>query len=165
MRNDNFDPMGFVWGLQVGGTEDDPVYSFYTFEECGHGYWSVAYLSEWRPADDTFSHKEPLYHSTIDAGDGNYYGHGDGTGNVGFADGTIFGHGTLPDDIKLSGITMLAQHTVRIENTSAEINELSVVSAVVETKDMGGSVFIIYIMMMFISMGIMGAGRKRIHKR
>lgn len=110
MQTRNFDPLGFAWGMQTGGTATNPTYSFYAFEECGHGKWSVAYINDWRPADSIRSHQGPLYHGTIDARDGQYSDHNGGTGKVGFATGTVLKCGDMPANIG----SAYTQHRVKI---------------------------------------------------
>lgn len=94
------DPLGFTWGMQMRGTEEDPEYSFYAFEECHVGgssdpYWSVAYISSWKPAKSGSSHQGPLYHGTIDAKDGKYHHDGSDADSIGFAEGEVLAHGNL----------------------------------------------------------------------
>ncbi|MGN0470423.1 MAG: hypothetical protein ACI4GV_05875 [Acutalibacteraceae bacterium] len=99
MKNLNFDPCGFTWGMKTGGTEEDPVYSFYAFEECDY-YWSVAYISEWHPARSAYSHQGPLYHGTIDARDGSYNHTGNDANAVGFAEGKVLAYGSRDTSLK-----------------------------------------------------------------
>lgn len=112
------DPLGFTWGMQTGSTNNDPTYSFYAFEECGHGNWSIAYIDKWSPTLDTSSHRGPLYHNTIDASDRDYAGHSGGVGTVGFATGTVLAHGTLPTSIKRPN----TRHNVKIVIEDDKIN-------------------------------------------
>ncbi len=98
MRNENFDPSGFTWGMVKSGTDEDPIYSFYVYEECEDSEnWCVAYVENWQPAKSPYSHQGPVYHSTIDADDYDYSHSGD-AGNVGFATGTILAYGELPGE-------------------------------------------------------------------
>ncbi len=99
MKNYDWDPCGFAWGIQVSGTEEDPIYSFYAYEECNYSQkWSIAYIEEWHPAKDTNCHRGPLYHGTIDAADGEY-GHDGTTGKVGFAKGKVLAYGDLDESL------------------------------------------------------------------
>jgi len=104
MKNENFDPCGFTWGMKTGGTEEDPEYSFYAYEEChlggsGEPHWSIAYISSWHPAKDGRSHKGPLYHATIDADDYSYDHAGKDADKVGYAEGKVLAHGSLSKDL------------------------------------------------------------------
>ncbi|MBQ7522552.1 MAG: PT domain-containing protein [Clostridia bacterium] len=102
MKNDNFDPCGFTWGMRTGGTDDDPEYSFYAYEECDFRsipHWSIAYISSWHPAKSGIPHQGPLYHATIDADDSCYDHTGKDADKVGFAEGEVLAHGELSTDL------------------------------------------------------------------
>lgn len=143
MRDDNFDPCGFTWGLTKTGTEEDPSYSFYVYEECDYSnYWCVAYVSEWHPARDGYEHKGPIYHSTVDADDYTYdHGSTEGTdaNKVGYAEGEILAYGNL-DEFDLSSNNF---HKVLIDikedTVSVSINDtiLAEVEAPVQAGSFG----------------------------
>lgn len=135
MKNENFDPCGFAWGIQVSGTEEDPIYSFYAYEECEYsGKWSIAYIEEWHPAKSARSHQGPLYHGTIDAADGEYY-HSGTTGYVGFATGTVLAYGDLDTSIKREFHDIVIE--VEEDNVKVYIN--SELLTTVETPVQSGS--------------------------
>lgn len=135
MQNKNFDPCGFAWGIRVGGTEEDPIYSFYAFEECEYSTkWSVAYISEWHPAKNTGMHRGPLYHATIDAADGQY-NHTGSKGSCGFAEGEVLAYGTLPTDIKKEFHDVV----IEVEETQVKIYINSELLTTVETDVQSGS--------------------------
>ena len=107
MKNSDVDPCGFTWGMVTGGTEDEPVYSFYAFEEChldkitpSTPYWSIAYISEWHPAKDGGLHRGPLYHGTIDSDDYHYEHAGKDTNCVGYAEGEVLAYGELDTSLR-----------------------------------------------------------------
>lgn len=136
MKNLNFDPCGFTWGMKTGGTEEDPVYSFYAFEECNY-YWSIAYISEWHPARSASSHQGPLYHGTIDACDG-YYDHtGKDADRVGFAEGKVLAYGSR--DTSLKNIFHDVTIDIQEDSVSVYINGelLSTVDAEVQAGSFG----------------------------
>lgn len=142
MKNLNFDPCGFTWGLVTGGTEENPVYSFYAFEECHNSqYWSVSYISEWYPKNYLASHSGPLYHGTIDASDG-YYDHlGKDANYCGFAEGEVLAYGNL--DVSIEEDLSNNYYTVKIEigeeSTSIYINNqlLTTINAPVQAGSFG----------------------------
>lgn len=135
MQNDNFDPCGFAWGIRVGGTEEDPIYSFYAFEECEYSEkWSVAYISEWHPTKDKSKHRGPLYHATIDASDGQY-SHTGGKGSCGFAEGEVLAYGNLPTDIK----RQFHDVVIEVEETQVKIYINSELLTTVEADVQPGS--------------------------
>lgn len=94
-QSSDTDPWGFAWGIKKWqNASNQDVYSFYIYEECGHNNWCIAYIDEWTPAKDGGSHRGPVYHSTIDAGDSDYSAHNGGKGKIGFANGKVLAHGT-----------------------------------------------------------------------
>lgn len=138
MCDGNFDPCGFTWGLTRTGTDEDPVYSFYAYEECHESsYWSIAYISEWHPAYNTSSHKGPLYHGTIDASDG-YYNHtGKDADNVGFAEGKVLACGSL-DEFDLND-TDFHKVVIDVNEDSVTVSINDVELATVEAPVQAGS--------------------------
>ena len=138
MRDSDSDPCGFAWGITKEGTDEDPVYSFYAYEECHHSkYWSVAYISEWHPAKNTSEHRGPLYHGTIDAADSQYDHAGKDANGVGFAEGKVLAYGTLDG----FGVNHSEFHKVLIdikeEEVSISVNDKEL--ATVETETQAGS--------------------------
>ncbi len=113
--NKDSDPLGFVWGLKKGSKNGQDTYSFYEYEECGDNMWSISYVSEWIPAKDSGSHRGPVYHGTISAGDGQYH-HNGGNGSIGFATGNVLAYGSLPAD-GLKGV----KHKVIIEVEKSKV--------------------------------------------
>ena len=138
MLSENFDPSGFTWGMQKSGTDESHVYSFYAYEECEYSRkWSVAYIESWTPADSPRSHQGPVYHSTIDAKDGEYSGHSGNTGTVGFAKGTVLAYGDLPSAVYEE------THNVTINVSESSVNvkvngeDLTTVEAAVQSGSFG----------------------------
>lgn len=135
MKDYNFDPCGFAWGIQVSGTEEDPIYSFYAYEECEYSdKWSVAYIEEWHPAKDTKCHRGPLYHGTIDAADGQY-SHSGTTGGVGFATGTVLAYGDLDDSLNYEFHNVV----IEVEEDNVKIYTNGELLTTVEAKVQSGS--------------------------
>ncbi|MDD6488754.1 MAG: hypothetical protein PUG48_02930 [Clostridia bacterium] len=136
LKNLNFDPCGFTWGMKTGGTEEDPVYSFYAFEECDY-YWSIAYISEWHPAKSGSSHQGPLYHGTIDADDYCYDHTGKDADCVGFAEGKVLAYGSR--DTSLKEIFHDVTIDIQEDSVSVYINGelLSTVDAEVQAGSFG----------------------------
>ena len=94
-QSNDTDPWGFAWGIQKKqNSAGQDVYSFYMYEECGCGHWCIAHVSEWVPAKDGSPHRGPVYHSTIDAADGQYAAHNGGKGSVGYTQGSVLAYGT-----------------------------------------------------------------------
>ncbi len=150
MQNKNFDPCGFTWGMTKSGTDEDPVYSFYAYEECEQSNasstprWSVAYIENWHPAKDTNPHRGPLYHGTIDAKDGSYHHEGTDAKAVGFAEGKVLAFGTLDSSFSETGETLSQQfHKINInieeEKFTISINgkELTTVEAKAQAGSFG----------------------------
>lgn len=138
MKNANFDPCGFTWGMKVGGTEEDPVYSFYAYEECEYSRrWSIAYISEWHPALDSYSHRGPLYHGTIDAKDGTYDHSGKNAKAIGYSDGTVLAYGELDSSLDSTWHTVELQ--IEEKNVTVSINgeELTKIDADVVSGSFG----------------------------
>ncbi len=138
MKNANFDPCGFTWGMKVGGTEEDPVYSFYAYEECEYsGNWSIAYISEWHPSMNGYSHRGPLYHGTIDATDGTYDHSGKNAAAIGYSDGTVLAYGELDKSLKSTWHTV--ELLIEEKNVTVSINgeELTKVDADVVSGSFG----------------------------
>ena len=137
MLSEDWDPSGFTWGMQKSGTDDNPVYSFYAYEECEDSdRWSVSYIESWSPAVSPKPHQGPVYHATIDASD-DYYEHLGDNGTVGFAKGTVLAFGYLPSE------AYKTRHNVKINveesGVSIKINdaELATVAAPVQQGSFG----------------------------
>lgn len=137
MRNENFDPSGFTWGMVKSGTDTDPSYSFYVYEECEYSRnWCVAYVENWQPAKSPSKHQGPVYHSTIDADDGDYSHSGD-KGTVDFATGTVLAYGKLPSECYEANHDVAI--TVEESSFSVKVNgaDLTTVSATVQKGSFG----------------------------
>lgn len=137
MMSDDWDPSGFTWGMVKTGTDTDPVYSFYVYEECDNSEkWCVAYIESWQPAKSPKSHQGPVYHSTIDASD-SYYEHLGDDGTVGFATGKVLAYGNLPSECYRSNHDVAI--TVNENNFSVKVNgaDLTTVSAPVQKGSFG----------------------------
>lgn len=137
MKSENWDPSGFTWGMVKSGTDTDPSYSFYVYEECDNSRkWCVAYVENWQPAKSPKSHQGPVYHSTIDADDYDYNHDGD-NGTVGFATGTILAYGTLPSECRNANHDVAI--TVEESSFSVKVNgaDLTTVSATVQKGSFG----------------------------
>ena len=137
MLSEDWYPSGFTWGMQKSGTDDNPVYSFYAYEECEDSdRWSVSYIESWSPAVSPKPHQGPVYHATIDASD-DYYEHLGDNGTVGFAKGTVLAFGYLPSE------AYKTRHNVKINveesGVSIKINdaELATVAAPVQQGSFG----------------------------
>ena len=142
MKNLDGDPCGFTWGMKTGGTEEDPVYSFYAFEEChlnkySTPHWSIAYISEWHPAKSAARHQGPLYHGTIDAADWHYDHTGKDADYVGFAEGNVIAYGDL--DTSLKGTFHEVTIDIQEDSVSVYINGelLTTVDAEVQAGSFG----------------------------
>ena len=137
MLSGDGDPWGFAWGLQKGtNSAGQDTYSFYMYEECGCNHWCIAYIEEWVPAKDGSSHRGPVYHSTIDAADGQYSAHNGGKGSVGFAKGKVLAYGTATVKSVNHRVTMKVEKN-KITVTSPQVGINAVVEAPVQAGSFG----------------------------
>lgn len=140
MKNTNFDPCGFTWGMVTGGTEEDPEYSFYAYEECHYSRrWSIAYIGSWHPAKDGDPHKGPLYHATIDADDDTYTHKGTDADKIGYAEGEVLAYGTFSDVLDESIESQFHDVIINVGEDEVTVTVNGTEIAKVEAKVQAGS--------------------------